>query len=213
MAHGVFHLAPPSSRRAEGTRRDSRAATRRKVRPEKIRRQTPGLPRPSRPRRCPGTPGAIAVPPTVPRTPPWKARTYGGFTPITSATLPGKMSLNSPKPGSQHGIGRKLPRQSRSWLPDRERRGGENISEAGLNRGIERLIHVMRDRIEGSAKPRDFVVRIQRIRIERVPHADRPRQLWRELPRILRIEIEIQKIERLVWRKRKCLRRRIDATP
>src|ERR1700737_415043 len=45
-----------------------------------------------------GTPGAMAVPPTLPRKPPWKLFTYGGLTPMMSATLPGRMSLNSPKP-------------------------------------------------------------------------------------------------------------------
>src|SRR5208282_5386991 len=45
-----------------------------------------------------GTPGAIAVPPTVPRRPPWKVLTLGGLTPTTSAMLPGRMSLKTPKP-------------------------------------------------------------------------------------------------------------------
>src|ERR1700688_4145002 len=45
-----------------------------------------------------GTPGAIAVPPTVPRRPPWKVLTLGGLTPTTSAMLPGKISLKMPKP-------------------------------------------------------------------------------------------------------------------
>src|ERR1700676_5460525 len=44
-----------------------------------------------------GTPGAIAIPPTVPRRPPWKDLTYGGLTPTTSAMLPGKLSLKTPK--------------------------------------------------------------------------------------------------------------------
>src|SRR5579864_8577360 len=45
-----------------------------------------------------GTPGAIAVPPTVPRRPPWNVLTLGGLTPTTSAMLPGKISLKMPKP-------------------------------------------------------------------------------------------------------------------
>src|SRR5271154_4116296 len=45
-----------------------------------------------------GTPGAMAVPPTVPRSPPWKVLTYGGFVPTTSAMLPGRISLKIPKP-------------------------------------------------------------------------------------------------------------------
>src|SRR6516225_8359661 len=45
-----------------------------------------------------GTLGAIAVPPTVPKRPPWNVCTYGGFMPIRSATVPGKRSLNTPNP-------------------------------------------------------------------------------------------------------------------
>jgi len=45
-----------------------------------------------------GTPGAMAVPPTVPRRPPWKVLTYGGLASMMSATLPGRMSLKRPKP-------------------------------------------------------------------------------------------------------------------
>src|SRR5271170_6470383 len=45
-----------------------------------------------------GTPGAMVVPPTVPRSPPAKVFTYGGLTPTTSAMLPGKISLKIPKP-------------------------------------------------------------------------------------------------------------------
>src|SRR3984957_5863237 len=45
-----------------------------------------------------GTPGAIAVPPTVPRRPPWNVLTLGGLTPTTSAMLPGKISLKMPNP-------------------------------------------------------------------------------------------------------------------
>src|SRR5580700_9544020 len=52
-----------------------------------------------------GIPGAIDVPPTVPRRPPWKVLTYGGLKPTTSATLPGKMSLNRPKPARRTVLG------------------------------------------------------------------------------------------------------------
>src|SRR5580658_902130 len=45
-----------------------------------------------------GTPGAIAKPPADPSKPPWKVFTYGGFAPTKSATLPGRMSENTPKP-------------------------------------------------------------------------------------------------------------------
>src|SRR5271154_2232174 len=50
-------------------------------------------------------------------------------------------------------------------------------------------------------------MRIQRIRIERVANTDRPRQFRRQLPGVLRVEIEIQKAERLVRGLRKSLRR------
>src|ERR1019366_223349 len=52
-----------------------------------------------------GTPGAMAVPPTVPRRPPWKVLTLGGLTPTTSAMLPGKMSLKMPKPARNTDLG------------------------------------------------------------------------------------------------------------
>src|SRR2546427_11330664 len=56
-----------------------------------------------------GTPGAMAVPPTVPRRPPWKVLTYGGLASMTSATLPGAMSLNRPKPARRMGVGANRP--------------------------------------------------------------------------------------------------------
>src|ERR1017187_3530920 len=45
-----------------------------------------------------GTPGAIARPPAEPSKPPWNAFTYGGLAPTRSATLPGRISENTPKP-------------------------------------------------------------------------------------------------------------------
>ena len=77
-----------------------------------------------------------------------------------------------------------------------------------IDRQIERLIYVMRDGIESAGEPRNFVVRIERIGIERISNAKRPCQLARHLPSVLRIQVEIQKIERLVGRSRKRLARR-----
>src|ERR1700686_4274560 len=53
----------------------------------------------------PGTPGAMAVPPTVPKSPPWKVFTYGGLKPTTSAIVPGNMSLKTPKPARSTVLG------------------------------------------------------------------------------------------------------------
>src|SRR5580704_16451799 len=52
-----------------------------------------------------GTPGAMAVPPTVPNRPPRNVRTYGGLVPTRSATLPGRMSLKIPKPARRTECG------------------------------------------------------------------------------------------------------------
>src|ERR1700719_2373968 len=45
-----------------------------------------------------GTPGTIAVPPTLPSRPPWNVLSYGGLVAMRSAMLPGKMSLKMPNP-------------------------------------------------------------------------------------------------------------------
>src|ERR1035441_7823644 len=46
----------------------------------------------------PGTTGATAKPPAELSRPPWNAFTYGGLAPTRSATLPGIISENTPKP-------------------------------------------------------------------------------------------------------------------
>ena len=61
------------------------------------------------------------------------------------------------------------------------------VAETGLNGGIQRLIHIMRDGIERAAKARDLVVRIQWVGIERISNAEGPRQLAGQLPGVLRI--------------------------
>ena len=47
----------------------------------------------------------MAVPPTVPSSPPWKVLTDGGLAPIVSATLPGRISLKRPKPARSTVLG------------------------------------------------------------------------------------------------------------
>ena len=55
---------------------------------------------------------------------------------------------------AQDGLGLELPRDRGARLKNRERRGRKYIAEAGLNRGVERLIHVVRDGIERAAQAR-----------------------------------------------------------
>ena len=124
----------------------------------------------------------------------------------------GEDVAEQPESGSEHSARRELPCDRGSRLQNRDRRGIEQFREMRLDDRVQRLIHVMRNRIEGAGEPRDFVMRTQRIRVERVANADRPRQRWLELPRILRVQIEIQEVERLVRGKRERLRcRRRDA--
>ena len=63
---------------------------------------------------------------------------------------------------AEHGIAGKLPGDCRPWLQNRERRRGEKILESRLNRRVQRLVEVVRDRIERTTEPRHFGVRIYR---------------------------------------------------
>ena len=54
--------------------------------------------------------------------------------------------------GAQHRFGFKLPCDRRSRLQDREGRRGKHVTETGLNGGVQRLIHIVRDGIERAAK-------------------------------------------------------------
>ncbi len=110
--------------------------------------------------------------------------------------------------GAQHGFRLELPGDRGSRLQNRQRRGGKHIAEMGLDGGVQRLIHIVRDGIERAAKARDLIVRIERIGIERVAHAESPGQLRGHLPGVLRVEIEIEEVEWLVGRQGKSLRRR-----
>ena len=117
-----------------------------------------------------------------------------------------------PEASPQHGIRLELPREGGSRLKNRQRRRGEQIAEMGLDRGVQRLIDIMGDRVEGAAKTRHAVVRIQRIGIQRVPNPKRPGKLGRHFPRVLRIEVEIEEVERLVGGQGKvCVA--VEATP
>ena len=109
--------------------------------------------------------------------------------------------------GAQHGLRFELPCDGHTRLQNRERRGSENIVEAGLNRCIQRLIHVVRDGCEGSAQPGDLLMWVQRIGVEGIAHAEGPRQLARQLPSVLRVEVKVEEVERLVGGCRESFRR------
>ena len=74
------------------------------------------------------------------------------------------------------------------------------------NRGVQRLIDIMGDRIERAVQPGDFLMRVQRVGIERIADAERPGQFRSHLPRVLRVEVEVEKVEGFVRRSRKGLR-------
>jgi hypothetical protein len=122
------------------------------------------------------------------------------------------MSLKIPKPGPKYGIGFELPRDRRSRLQDCDRRGGEQIAEMSLNHGVQRLIDIMGDRIEGAAETANLLVRIQGIGIVGIADADGPCQLRGHSPGVLCIEVQVEKVERFVCRVGKvCVA--VDATP
>src|SRR5580700_1593611 len=75
-----------------------------------------------------------------------------------------------------------------------------------LNNGVQRLIIVL-DGTEGAAKTSDLFMWIQRIGIEGVAHTERPGQSASHFPGVLCIDIEIEKVERLIYVRRERLRR------
>ena len=87
--------------------------------------------------------------------------------------------------GPEHGLGLELPRDRRSRLQNRQRRGGEQIAQMSLDRGVQRLIDIMRDGSERAVKTRDLVMRIEWIGIEGVAQPERPSQLAESLSRCL----------------------------
>src|SRR6202140_4824318 len=61
---------------------------------------------------------------------------------------------------AQNGLGLKLPCDRCSRLQDRQGRRGKHVTETRLNRGVQRLIHIMRDRNERAAQTSDMLMRI-----------------------------------------------------
>ena len=57
-----------------------------------------------------------------------------------------------PKAAAEHCVRRELPGNGGPGLQDRQRRGGEQVPKAGLNDGVERLIDIVGDRIEGAGQ-------------------------------------------------------------
>ena len=110
--------------------------------------------------------------------------------------------------GSKNGIRFDLPRDAGSGLQNRQWGGCEDIPQTSLNHVAERLIDIVRDGIERAVETGNLVMRIQRVGIVGIAQAERPSHRFRDPPRILGIEIEIEKVERLVRRCGECLRGR-----
>ncbi len=102
--------------------------------------------------------------------------------------------------GTQHRFGLKLPRDRSSRLQDREGRRRKHVTETGSNGGVQRLIHVVRDGSEVPAQTSNMLMRIQGIGIQRVSDPEGPCQCLVHLPCVLRIQVEIQEVIRLVRR-------------
>src|SRR5208282_1492469 len=64
----------------------------------------------------------------------------------------------------------------------------------------------VRDGIERAAETGDLIMRVQRIRVAGVAQAEGPSQRASYFPGVLRIDIEIEKVEGLVGMRWKCLR-------
>jgi hypothetical protein len=107
----------------------------------------------------------------------------------------------------EHGFRSNLPRNRSSRLQDRQWSRKEQVREVSLDRIAEWLIYIVRNSIERSPKACHLIMRTERVRIESVPDANRPCQLLRDLPCILRVKIDVQKIEWLVRIPRKRLGR------
>src|SRR5258708_27572483 len=106
---------------------------------------------------------------------------------------------------TQHGLGLKLPCDRCSRLQDCQGRRGKHVTETRQNRGVQRLIHIMRDRIERAAQTSDMLMRIYWIGVKSVPYPERPRQLPGHFPGVLRIQVEIQEVKGFVCRRGKSL--------
>ncbi len=113
----------------------------------------------------------------------------------------------NPKAGPEHGFWLELPRNRRSWLQNGQRCRRKQIAEMSLNGLIQRLIDIMRDGTERAAKTGDLIMRIQRIGVEGVAQTERPGQFASHFPGVLRVDIEIEKVEGLICVRRERLRR------
>ena len=127
--------------------------------------------------------------------------------PIRSATRARQDIAENSEAGAEHGFRLELPRNRRSRLQNGQRRGREQIAEMSLNGGVQRLIDIMRDGTEGAAKTGDLIMRIQRIGVEGVAQTERPGQCASHFPGVLRVDIEIEKVEGLICVRRERLRR------
>ena len=94
--------------------------------------------------------------------------------PIRSATRARQDIAENPKASPEHGFWLELPRNRRSWLQNRQRCRRKQIAEMSLDGLIQRLIDIMRDGTEGTAKTGDLIMRIQRIGIKCVAQTERP---------------------------------------
>src|ERR1700730_6901880 len=106
---------------------------------------------------------------------------------------------------TQHGLGLKLPCDRCSRLQDRQGRGGKHVTETRLNRGVQGMIHIMRDRIERAAQTSDMLMQIQRIGVKSVPYPESPRQRPGHFPGVLCVQVEIQEVKGFVCRCGKSL--------
>src|ERR1035437_1775544 len=111
------------------------------------------------------------------------------------------------EPGSKYRFRLKLPRDRCSRLQNGQRCRREQIAEMSLDGGIQRLIDVMRNGTERAAKAGDLIMRIQRIGVEGIAQTERPGQGTSHFPGVLRVDIEIEKVERFICTRRESLRR------
>src|SRR5580704_4886817 len=98
---------------------------------------------------------------------------------------------------AEHRFRLELPRNRRSRLQNSHRRGREQIAEVSLNKGFQWL-SVRGNRTEGAAKTGDLIMRIRRIGVECVAQAKRPSQSASHFPGVLRVDVDVEKVEGLI---------------
>ena len=113
----------------------------------------------------------------------------------------------------QHGFRLRTATQSPFAVEGWRAAWREQIAEISLNRGVQRLIDIMRDRIERAGETGNLIVRIQGIGVVGVAQTEGPGQLRGHSPGVLRVEIKIQKVERFDSALRETSRVAVDATP